>query len=692
MRSHRKAFFALWLVWVGGINISSAQTPDYPIKPVAARDVQFTDGFWQPRLETNRATTIPVSFQMCEDTGRIENFRVAAGRSDKKWVGKFGFDDSDVSKIAEGASYSLMTYPDPKLAAYLGDLIGDMAAAQEPDGYLETVWTARDRLTAPGQTICRPKTAKWLGEADSHELYNAGHMYEAAAAHYEATGETNFLDIAKKSAELLVNTFGPGKLEVPPGHPEVELGLVKLYRATGDRRYLDLAKFFIDIRGTATKDRPKLWGEYNQDHKPLREQDEAVGHAVRAAYLYAAATDVAALTADQSLTEAVDRLWENVVGKKQYLTGGIGSKTQGEAFGKNYELPNRAYCETCAGIADCYWAHRMFLLHGDAKYIDVLERALYNNVLDGVSLDGKEFFYPNPLESRGNDVRSTWFDCSCCPTNICRFIPSVPGYTYATRDDALYVNLFVEGATKVALAGGEVRVEQTTRYPWEGHVEITIQPQAAPQKFAVHVRVPGWARGEVFPSDLYRYLDKSEDKPTLAVNGEAVEIVPQHGYAVIDREWKSGDKITLDLPMPVRRVVANELVEADRGRVAIVRGPIVYCVEWPDVADGKVLSLILPDDASLATEFRNDLLGGVQIVTGEAKRSDRDASRMSAGDATASADNHDVEPANTVPIQFTAIPYYAWAHRGKGEMAVWLPRTSDFDSRAAASRADQGDK
>jgi uncharacterized protein len=655
-----------------------AEPPDYPIRPVPAKDVEFKDAFWKPRLDTNRTVTIPVSLQMCESTGRIENFKVAAGQSDKKWVGKFGFNDSDVSKIAEGASYSLMTHPDPKLAAYLDELIGDMSAAQEPDGYLDTVWTARDRLTAPGQTNCRPKTSQWLGESESHELYNAGHMFEAAAAHYAATGNVNFLEVAKKNAELLVNTFGPGKLELPPGHPEVELGLVKLYRVTGDRRYLDLAKFFIDIRGTPTKDRPNLWGQYTQDQKPLREQDEAVGHAVRAAYLYAAATDVATLTADQPLADGVDRLWENVVNKKQYLTGGIGSNPNGEAFGKDYVLPNRtAYCETCAGIADCYWAHRMFLLHGDAKYIDVLERTLYNNVLDGVSLDGKEFFYPNPLESRGGKARSTWFDCSCCPTNICRFIPSVPGYAYAAQRDALYVNLFAAGEADVALDGGNVQIEQKTRYPWDGHVEITLRPRAASQKIALHVRIPGWARGEVFPGELYRYLDDYPDQLKLALNGEAIAATPDHGYAVIDRQWKSGDVVTLDLPMPVRRVVANEQVEADRDRVALVRGPIVYCIEWPDVPDSKVLNLVLTDDAVLATEFRTELLGGVEVVTGAAQRVEQPASTSDATDEKGNIHIREVGPAVTGPIAFTAIPYYAWAHRGKGEMAVWLPRTPD---------------
>jgi DUF1680 family protein len=634
---------------------------DYPIRPVPAHHVQFTDTFWWPRLEVNRTVTIPFSFQMCEETGRVENFKVAARTSDRKWTGRFGFNDSDLSKIIEGASYSLMTHPDAKLESYVDELIGYMAAAQEEDGYLYTAWTARERIDNPANIICcYPKEQKWLESRDSHELYNLGHMYEAAAAHFEATGKTNFLDVVKKSADLLVATFGPGKLEMPAGHPEIELGLVKLYRETGDRRLLDLAEYFVNLRGRPTADRPQLWGEYHQDHKPIREQHEAVGHSVRAMYLYAGAADVAALTGDQTLIDAVDRLWDNVVDKKTYVTGGVGAKGQGEAFGGNYELPNRtAYCETCANLATCYWNHRMFLLHGDAKYIDLLERAVYNSVISGVSLDGKEFFYPNPLASRGDYARSKWFDCSCCPTNICRFIPSVPGYAYAVTDDAAYVNLFVEGSADLQLAKGKVRIEQKTRYPWNGQVEITVSPETAGEEFALYVRIPGWARGAAWPSDLYSYVGPSREQPTLKMNGDTITVEPMKGYAVIGRAWQPGDTVTLTLPTPVRRVVAHEQVEADRGRVALQRGPIVFCIEETDIDGGGVRDLVLPDEAELATEFRPDLLGGLQMITGTANRVTR-----SEGNAMTTA-------------AFTAIPYYAWAHRGKGAMAVWLARTPE---------------
>lgn len=646
MRPGRRLF---WAILCAAATRASAEEPrDYPIRPVPARHVRLSDEFWQPRIEVNRTATIPYSFQMCEDTGRLENFKVAAGTSDKKWTGKFGFDDSDLSKIIEGAAYSLMTHPDPNLAAYVDGVIGIMAAAQEPDGYLFTAWTARDKIGDPSQiSCCYPKAARWVESQNSHELYNLGHMYEAGAAHHEATGQDSLLDISTKSANLLVETFGPGKLELPCGHPEVELGLVKLYRATGDRRYLELAKYYVDVRGRATEDRPKLWGEYHQDHKPIREQDEAVGHSVRAMYLYAGAADVAALTGDESLVKAVDALWDNVVGKKTYVTGGVGARGQGESFGKNYELPNRtAYCETCANLATCYWNHRMFLLHGDAKYIDVLERAVYNSVVSGVSLDGKEFFYPNPLASRGDYERSKWFDCSCCPTNLCRFIPSVPGYVYAVGDDGLYVNLFAEGIAELELAdGGRVRIAQQTQYPWDGRIEIVVKPQAEAAEFTLYVRLPGWAQNQAWPSDLYTFLETSDAQPALTVNGEPVAIAPEQGYLKVRRSWKSGDVVTLDLPMPVRRVVADEQVEADRGRVALMRGPIVYCVEGVDVPALDVTSLVLPDDARLSSDFREDQLGGVEVVT------------------------------SSEPKGFVAVPYCVWANRDKGPMAVWLKRT-----------------
>jgi uncharacterized protein len=652
---------------------------DYAIRPVPANRVKLNDSFWRSRLEVNRTATIPVSFQMCEETGRIENFKVAAHLSSAKWTGMAGFNDSDVYKVMEGAAYSLMTHPDEKLAAYLNRLVSWVAAAQEKDGYLYTAWTARDRI-APGKqnlACCYPRDGKrWLSEHDSHELYNLGHMYEAAVAHWEATGDATFLNVAKKSANLLVDTFGPGKMELPSGHPEIELGLVKLYRATGDDRYLELAKFFIGVRGRATRERPKLWGEYTQDQQPFVDQQNAVGHAVRAMYLYAAATDVAALTGDRSLQNAVDRLWDNAVGQKTYITGAIGATAAGEAFGKDYELPNdKAYAETCANLATCFWNHRMFLLHGDARYLDMLERAAYNSAISGVALDGKTFFYPNPLESKGNYSRSKWFDCACCPTNICRFIPTVPGYTYATRGETLYVNLFAAGAADMDLDGGRVHIVQETNYPWDGRVAIKLSPNDANQHIELKIRIPGWARGETFPTDLYRFADKSNEQYSLTVNGDAVKDEVQKGFITIDRKWNSGDIVTLNLPMPARRVVAHEKVEADRGRVAIMRGPIVYCVEWPDVRRGKVLDLSLPDIAPLAPEFRKHLLGGVQVITGSMLHVKQ------ATEERAKPDGQTEKKPITFyeEVTFIAIPYCAWANRGPGEMAVWLKRLPESE-------------
>lgn len=656
--------------------LSGAQEPphDYPFRPVPAHQVRINDAFWGPRLEVNRTATIPVSFQMCEETGRIENFKVAAGMSTNNWAGKFGFDDSDVYKVMEGAAYSLMTHPDEKLATYLNGLIDVMATAQEEDGYLYTAQTARNRIADLKQlACCYPRDSKrWTSLKDSHELYNMGHMLEAAIAHWQATGDERFLNVAKKSADLLVDTFAPGKVEIPSGHEEIELALVKLYRATSDKRYLDLATFLVDLRGRPSDDRPELWGEYAQDHKPLVEQQEPVGHAVRAMYLYAAATDIAALTGDEALLETVDRLWTNAVANKTYVTGGIGASRAGEAFGKPYDLPNTtAYSETCANLATCFWNHRMFLLHGDAKYIDAMERALYNSAISGVALDGRSFFYPNPLASDGKYVRSKWFDCACCPSNICRFIPSVPGYVYATRGDTVYVNLFMAGTADVELDGGKVQIEQQTAYPWNGQITIKVTPQAPDQRVALKVRVPGWARNQAFPSDLYSYLENDDEQPSVTLDGEPTAIaVGDDGYAEIPaRQWKAGDSVTVNLPMPVRRVIAHENVKANRGRVALMRGPVVYCVEGPDLPGGQVHDLVLPDDSALTSAFQRDLLSGVQTVSGRALRIRQIAE--------AQRDGKSKNLPVTEEVEFTAIPYYAWAHRGPSEMTVWLPRTTE---------------
>ena len=627
---------------------------DYSIQPVSFTDVRFTDRFWAPRMETNRSVTIPHAFAKCEENGRMDNFAIAGGLMEGKQKGIYPFDDTDVYKTLEGASYALMLQPDPHLEAYLDSVIALIAAAQEEDGYLYTARTNKaERLK------------RWFGDErwekleGSHELYNAGHLFEAAAAHYQATGKRNLLDVALKFADLIDRTFGPGKLRKPPGHQVIELGLVKLYRVTGDERYLNHAKFLLDVRGKPLDGR-KLRGEYNQDHKPVIEQDEAVGHAVRASYMYAGMADVAALTGDKEYIRAIDRLWENVAGKKLYLNGGIGAAGSNEGFIGNYDLPNMsAYNETCASIGNVYWNHRQFLLHGDGKYIDVMERTLYNALLSGISLDGMRFFYPNPLESVGQHERSEWFGCACCPGNVTRFIASVPGYVYAVEDDRLYVNLYASNGGTVQIKRRTIQVIQETDYPWDGRVRIRVIPEIPGMKFTLLLRIPDWAQGKPLATDLYRYLNDDRVDVRIDVNGESVPLNMEKGYAKIRRAWRLGDAVDLNLPMIIRRTAAHDNVAADRGRVALERGPFVFCAEWPDNAGGHVRNLLLTDDVDLSTEFRSDLLNGVQVIRGKAVG-------YGVGE-----DGHSLEKKEQ---DFTSIPYYAWAHRGKGEMVVWLAR------------------
>ncbi len=640
----------------------SGGPPDYPFTPVPFTEVHLTDAFWADRIETNRTVTIPHVFARCEAEGRLDNFALAGGLIEGQQRGSYPFDDTDVYKTIEGASYSLMAHPDPVLEAYLDSVITLIGLAQEPDGYLYTARTngARRLLSWYGDE-------RWVRLERSHELYDAGHLYEAAAAHYLATGRRNLLDIALKNAELIDTVFGPGKNETPPGHQVIEMGLVRLYRVTGEERWLRLARHFLDARGRSVDGR-ELGGTYNQDHLPVTEQTEAVGHAVRATYMYAGMADVAALTGDNAYIAAVDRLWDNVVGGKLYLTGGVGATGGNEGFATAWELPNMsAYNETCASIGNIYWNHRMFLLHGEGRYIDVLERTLYNALLSGISLEGDTFFYPNPLESVGQHARTPWFSCACCTGNVTRFIASVPGYVYATHGSAVYVNLFAAGEAEIETARTHLRITQETRYPWEGRIVITLDPAGSRARlWNLMVRLPGWAREEAIAGDLYRFTAPAEAGPVVSVNGSRRAVRVRDGYVRLRRWWRRGDTVTVDLPMPMRRIAAHDSVAADHGRVALQRGPIVYAVEWPDVAGGGVRNLQLPDDAPLDTAFRPDLLHGVQTVSGPARAWYRDA------DGSRRAE----------PEAFTAIPYYAWAHRGRGEMAVWLAR----DEAAARAR------
>ncbi len=614
---------------------------DYPVLPVPFSNVKVTDQFWAPRIRLNHTKTIPYAFEQSEETGRIKNFEIAAGQIQGSFCSIYPFDDSDVYKIIEGASYSLQTVPDPKLDAYLDRVISKIAAAQEPDGYLYT-----------NRTIMGVNAHEWAGRHRwekvhelSHELYNLGHLFEAAAAHYQSTGKRSLLDVATRSADLLVRTFGWGKREDYPGHQEVEIGLAKLYRITGRQEYLDLARFFLDVRGPGGD-------SYNQAHLKVLDQTEAVGHAVRANYMYSAMADVAALTGERAYVQAIDRIWSNVVSGKIYLTGGVGSTSSGEAYGGDYELPNlTAYCETCASIANVFWNQRMFLLHGNARYVDVLERTLYNGVLSGLGLSGDRFFYPNRLQSTGKDERSAWFGCACCPSNLTRFLPSIPGYVYAHKDDRVYVNLFIAGSTDLDVAGGKLHLSQASNYPWDGDITISVEPKQA-QQFELAVRVPGWTGQDAIPSDLYRFETPATSPVVVKVNGTTAKYQLDKGYALLRRTWKPGDQVEVNLPMPVRRVLANPQVEADRGQAAIQRGPLVYCLEWPDNPGRKVLNFRLARNPELTNSYRGDLLNGVVEISGNGFQGEGTDSRA---------------------VRITAIPYYAWANRGKGEMTVWIP-------------------
>ncbi|HLZ54724.1 MAG TPA: glycoside hydrolase family 127 protein [Verrucomicrobiae bacterium] len=649
-------FFPVLFLMAAGWKLAAAglTSHDYPFRPVPFTAVHLDDAFWAPRIETNRAVTIPYAFGKCEESGRMDNFERAAAVlrgeniANRKLPG-YPFDDTDPYKVLEGASYALAVQPDPKTSAYLDSLIALFAAAQEPDGYLYTI-----RTIDPQHPNHWDGPTRWLNDPQqSHELYDAGHLFEAAAAHYQATGETNLLNVALKEANLLCQVFGPGtnQLHLWPGHEIVEMGLAKLYRVTGDRRYLDLARYFIDVRGSHPGG-----DDYHQSRIPPVDQTEAVGHAVRAGYLYSGMADVAALTGDRDYVHAIDAIWENVAGKKLYLTGGIGSVPRIEGFGPDYSLPNRtAYCETCAAVANDYWNARLFELHGDARYVDVFERTLYNGLLSGVSLDGTTFFYPNVLESDGTQARSPWFGCACCPGNITRFLPSVPGYVYAQQGETIYVNLYAGGNADIKLDNRVIKLTQETRYPWDGEIKITVTPDKT-SRFAIAVRIPGWARNEPVPSDLYRFADTNPEPVTLSVNGKPVGIKLDQGYVRIDRLWKPGDEIGLNLPMPVRRVVANDKVNADRGRVALQRGPIVFCAEWPDNPGGKVRNLVLPDGQPLTARFEPGLLNGVETIAGKAFGVTKDANGQ----------------LMKTEQDFKAIPYFAWANRGKGEMEVWL--------------------
>jgi len=672
----RSLFVALLALALAPVAAKTDKKPTsgYPITQVPFTSVKVTDSFWGQRLQASRDVTIPLAFSKCEESGRYTNFSNAAAHlKDPSKVFKvngigFSFDDTDPYKTIEGASYLLQTYPDKKLEAYIDSVIDVIGSAQEPDGYL---YTARTQNPADPHHWAGDR--RWEKEEDlSHELYNLGHMVESAIAHYQATRSRKFLDIAIRYADCVCREVGPnpGQACVVPGHQIAEMALAKLYLVTGERKYLDEAKFLLDYRGKTT-----ITHDYSQAHKPVVEQDEAVGHAVRAAYMYAGMADVAALTGDSSYIHAIDRIWENIVGKKLYITGGIGATSNGEAFGRNYQLPNlTAYCETCAAIGNVYVNHRLFLLHGESKYYDVLERTLYNGLISGVSLDGGGFFYPNPLASTGQHQRQPWFGCACCPSNICRFIPSLPGYVYAVRDKNVYVNLFLSNSAELTVDGKKVSLSQQTQYPWNGDIALTVDKNAAGE-FALKIRIPGWVQGRVLPSELYRYTDGKQLQYSVRVNGERVmdngqgtmdngrwtkdnesnRPIQSDGYFTIQRRWKKGDRVEIHFDMEARTVRADDRVEDDLGRICVERGPVVYCAEHPD-NNFDLATLLVNQQPSF--ELGDKTIAGTPIKT------------LRTTAQTLGFDAQGRLVATDAPL--TLIPYYAWCHRGSGQMQVWM--------------------
>lgn len=625
-------------------NKTSVLKAGYEIEPVNIQNVKLTDSFWLPIIKRVQEVTIEYAIKKCDEEGRFENFLIAGKQKTGTTRGDMPFDDTDVYKIIEGASNTLISAPNPKLERVLDSMIAIVKIGQEPDGYI-TTWRTINPAKPPAPWVPVIEGKRWESLQISHELYNPGHLIEAAIVHYEATGKTNFLDIAIKAADMLVRTFGdnPGQIKGVPGHQIVETGLLKLYQITGKEDYLKLAKYYLDNRGNPNNH--KLYGEYAQDHMPVIEQKEAVGHAVRAVYMYAGMTDIVALTKDKAYENAVNTIWNNMVNKKMYITGGIGSRHDGEAFGVNYELPNlTAYNETCAAIGDVYWNHRLHSLYGKSQYFDVIERTMYNGLISGISLDGKQFFYPNALEAdgvyksnRGSCTRQGWFDCSCCPTNLIRFIPSIPGLIYSKTKNDLYVNLYASNNASFTLGKTDLQISQQTSYPWNGKVGISVNPKKE-SKFTIKLRIPGWARNEVLPGDLYTYKKASTQKPSITVNGEVLAIQPENGYFNVTRNWKKGDKIALNFPMEVQEVETNSKVETNKNKVSLEYGPLVYAVEEMDNKTNFDKINISASDTFKVRKEAN-LLQGVNVIENS---------------------------------KFKAIPYYSWSNRGIGKMKVWI--------------------
>lgn len=642
--------FALIIIGCASVfcqNSEFSVSETYPVQPVHIQNIKLTDEFWLPIVRKVQTKTIEYALEKCREEGRLENFLIAGGRMKGETRGAMPFDDTDVYKIIEGASISLISAPNPKLEQLLDSLIEVIAIGQEEDGYL-TTWRTIDPARPPATWVKVIEGKRWESLAASHEMYNPGHLYEAAYAHYMATGKRNFIEIAYRNADLMVRTFGDkeGQISTVPGHQIIETGLIKLYMASGKTEYLALAKYFLDNRGNP--DNHNLFGSYSQDHVPVVDQEEVVGHAVRAMYMYAAMTDIAVLLNDSQYRQAIDDLWHNMVEKKIYITGGIGARHEGESFGDNYELPNlTAYNETCAAIGSVYWNHRMHSMTGDVKYFDIIERTLYNGLISGLSLDGTHFFYPNALESdgkyafnRGACTRQHWFDCSCCPTNVIRFLPSVSNLIYSKSRDKneVFVNLYASNEANIRLSSSSVNIVQETNYPWSGKVRLMINGDDN-KEVAIRLRIPSWARNEVMPGELYHYDEKINKPFTVKLNGKKLEGAAVDGYFSITRKWNKKDLIELEFPMTVRKVHASQKVEENKGKVALEYGPIVYAFEEVDNKD-NYSRIIIQAHQKFNVKYKSDLLEGVNTIK---------------------SDN------------MFAIPYYAWSNRGVNRMKVWVP-------------------
>jgi DUF1680 family protein len=630
-------------------NYVSAQTPSRKLEPVSFSQVTITDNFWKPTMDKVATKTLQACVYQTETkTPRIRNFEKVARNKNEKHEGIF-YDDSDVYKALEAIAYSLKNHPDAELEKTADVWIDKIAAAQLPDGYIGT-WYSLGKLNE-----------RW-SDMSMHEDYNGGHLLEAAVAYFNSTGKRKLLDVAIKFADHFDSQFGPGKKHWVTGHQELELALVKLYKATNDKKYLLLSHWLLEERGHKYA-KGYTWTDwkdtaYAQDVVPVRDQKEITGHAVRAMYMYTGAADVAALTGDEGYMKAMNTVWEDVVHRNMYITGGIGSSGNNEGFSNDYDLPNeQAYCETCASVGMVFWNQRMNLMTGDSKFIDVLERSLYNGTRDGLSLSGDRFFYGNPLASKGQHFRREWFGTACCPANVARLVASLGDYIYGASNDGIWLNLFVGSSTSVKIGKTDVPLSVETNYPWDGTVKLSLQPKAK-TKFALHVRIPGWLQGEIVPGDLYKLEDKSNARFVLNVNGKPATYRMEKGYAVINRDWKKGDVVELNLPMDVQKIVARAELKQDEDRIALQRGPLVYCVEGAD-NNGQAWNFFVPKNATFKTSFQKDLLEGVTTI------------QFQSPTVQISKDGQSV---NTEEKTITAIPYYAWCNRGQNAMQVWLPR------------------